>query len=256
MRSIFPGKRNPKRLAAALLSAAMAVGGVAWATHVGQAGGLPDDPLQLQVLAGAGRQDKALARLESLAGDGAPVAQRVLGEVLLSRGEQATAAAGWLRRAAEGGDTAAAFVLGKLYLNGAPGVARDAPQGAAWLGVAARAGHTGAAYHLGIAYRNGYGVDASDVEAARWLAASAERGVPAALFMLANAYREGAGVPRNEGEAMRLYAEAAELEHPEAIQTLAMAYRNGELGLAPDEAEARHYVMETAHALKHPALKP
>ena len=80
MRSIFPGKRNPKRLAAALLSAAMAVGGVAWATHVGQAGGLPDDPLQLQVLAGAGRQDKALARLESLAGDGAPVAGRRLGD--------------------------------------------------------------------------------------------------------------------------------------------------------------------------------
>ncbi len=246
MRSIFPGKRNPKRLAAALLSGALAVGGVAWATHVGQAGGLPDDPLQLQVLAGAGRQDKALDRLESLARDGAPVAQRILGEVLLSRGEQA----------AEGGDTAAGFVLGKLYLNGAPGIARDAPQGAAWLGVAARAGHAGAAYHLGIAYRNGYGVDASDVEAARWFAASAERGVPAALFMLANAYREGAGVPRNEGEAMRLYAEAAELEHPEAIQTLAMAYRNGELGLAPNEAQARHYVMETAHALKHPALKP
>jgi hypothetical protein len=35
-----------------------------------------------------------------------------------------------------------------------------------------------------------------------------------------------------------------------------MAYTNGELGLQQDPDQARHYLMETAHALKHPALKP
>jgi TPR repeat protein len=62
-------------------------------------------------------------------------------------------------------------------------------------------------------------------------------------------------VPRDEREALRLYTEAAEQDHPEAVQTLAMAYRDGELGLARDEMQARHF-LETAHALKHPALRP
>ena len=45
-------------------------------------------------------------------------------------------------------------------------------------------------------------------------------------------------------------------EGPEAVQTVAMAYRDGELGLARDEMQARHFMLETAHALKHPALRP
>lgn len=40
------------------------------------------------------------------------------------------------------------------------------------------------------------------------------------------------------------------------IQALAMAYRDGQLGLDRDERNFRFHLVETAHALKHPALKP
>ncbi|MGD7251973.1 hypothetical protein ACQCRB_19075, partial [Ralstonia pseudosolanacearum] len=77
-----------------------------------------------------------------------------------------------------------------------------------------------------------------------------------AMFMLANAYRDGDGVPRDEARALALYEQAAEHELPEAVQALAMAYQNGELGLARDDAAFRKQWLETAHALKHPALAP
>ncbi|MGD7312527.1 hypothetical protein ACQCSJ_14820, partial [Ralstonia pseudosolanacearum] len=84
----------------------------------------------------------------------------------------------------------------------------------------------------------------------------ARHGIPAAMFMLANAYRDGDGVPRDEARALALYEQAAEHELPEAVQALAMAYQNGELGLARDDAAFRKQWLETAHALKHPALAP
>lgn len=247
---------NPGRLGAALLAGALALAGIGWASTSASPDNLPDDPLQLQVLADAGRQDAALARLKTLAEGGSPLARRALGQVLIARGIQVQDGLGWLQQAADGGDAEAGFQLGKLYRSGATGVPPDAAQALHHFTAAARAGHAGAAYYLGIAWRNGYGVQADAGEAARWFRASAAGGVAAAQFMLANAYREGDGVARDNAEAVRLYTEAAEREHPEAIQTLAMAYSNGELGLPQDPAQARHYLMETAHALKHPALKP
>ena len=71
------------------------------------------------------------------------------------------------------------------------------------------------------------------------------------LFLQANAYRAGAGVPRDEARALALYRQASALAHPPALQALALAYRYGELGLAPDEDEARRYSMEAEDALHH-----
>lgn len=247
---------NPGRLGAALLAGALALAGIAWASKSASPDSLPDDPLQLRVLADAGRQDAALARLKTFAEGGSPLARRALGQVLVARGTAVREGLGWLQQAADGGDSEAAFQLGKLYRSGAPGVPPDAAQALRHFTAAGRAGHAGAAYHLGIAWRNGYGVEPDAGEAVRWFRASAKGGVAAARFMLANAYREGDGVARDDAEAVRLYTEAAEQEHPEAVQTLAMAYMNGELGLPRDPDQARHYLMETAHALKHPAQTP
>lgn len=250
MRSIFRSKRLAVVVAASLL-----LGIAVWRSG-SHAAKLPDDPLQLQILAGPGRQDAALARLRELADADSALAQRALGEVLLARNNAPGEAIARLRAAARAGDSDAAFVLGKTLLGGVPGIAAAPSTAVAWLRASAESGHPGAAFHLGIACRNGYGTPTDAAEAARWFARAAAQGVPAAQFMLANAYREGAGVPRDEAKARQLYEEAAEQDHPEAIQTLAMAYRNGELGLAPDEQQARHYLLETAHALKHPALRP
>lgn len=254
MRSIFQSKRHPPRLAAALLAGAAALGGIAWASRAPAP--TTAELAQLQILAGPGRQDAALTRLTHLAEGGAADARRALGLALLSRGNQAGNGLQWLRRAAEDGDVEARFQLGKLYSVGAAGAPADAARAFAWFSAAGKAGHAGAAYRLGIAWRDGYGVKTDHAEAVRWLRRASDAGIAAAQFLLANAYREGDGVPRDDAEALRLYAAAAEQDHPEACQTLAMAHLNGELGLPRNEEEGRHYLMEAAHALKHPALKP
>jgi TPR repeat protein len=71
------------------------------------------------------------------------------------------------------------------------------------------------------------------------------------LFLQANAYRAGAGVPRDPARALGLYRKAGALGYAPALQTLALAYRYGELGLAPDEDEARRCSMEAEDALHH-----
>jgi TPR repeat protein len=91
----------------------------------------------------------------------------------------------------------------------------------------------------------------SDLAAkARRLEHEAQGGSAHAAFLLGNAYRAGAGVPRDDAKALALYERAAQAEHPAALQTLALVYRYGELGLAPDEAEARRYQMEADHAAR------
>lgn len=83
------------------------------------------------------------------------------------------------------------------------------------------------------------------------LEARAAGGSVDAMFLLANAYRAGRGVPHDDARAVYWYQRAAEHDHAPSLQALALAYRHGELGLAPDDDEARRYEMEAAHALQH-----
>ncbi|MCE9575644.1 MAG: hypothetical protein K8W52_21010 [Deltaproteobacteria bacterium] len=144
-------------------------------------------------------------------------------------------------------DTAATLALGRAALHGQP---RDLPRARAYFARAAQDGSGAAAYYLGVL------AERDPAERIRWLTIAAERGEPHAMFLLGNAYRSGAGVPRDDARALAYYAQAAEAELPAALQTLAMAYRSGELGLAPDEDEARRYEMEAGHALDHPPPEP
>ncbi|MGQ7883813.1 tetratricopeptide repeat protein, partial [Burkholderia pseudomallei] len=154
------------------------------------------------------------------------------------------------------GERDARLALGKAWLLGAGGAARDYPRALAMLRPLAAAGDPNAAYYVGLVYRSGYGTPADATEAARWFELAARHDIPAAQFMLANAYRDGSGVRRDEARALALYRQAADHELPEAVQALAIAYRNGELGL-PRDADAFHAQwIEAAHALKHPALAP
>ena len=216
-------------------------------------------------LAAAAQDASALAALRAAALTGEVAAQAALGEALWSRPAADTHAQAeqWLRQAAASGDARAHFLLGKAALLRSPtlttGSAAAGPDVAqAWhhLGMAAEAGNSGAAYYLGLLHRGGYGRTPDPAAAARWFTVAAEGGVPQAMFMLANAYRDGAGVARDDARAVAWYEAAAEREHPESIQAIAMAYRDGELGLDRDERNYRMHLAETAHALKHPALKP
>ena len=145
--------------------------------------------------------------------------------------------------------------LSQLLL-GTGGVERDYPRALRLLRQSADKGDAAAAYYLGVMYRSGYGTPIDTTQAAHWFDRAARHEIPAAMFMLANAYRDGDGVPRDEARALALYQDAAEHELPEAVQVLAMAYQNGELGLKRDDAAYHQQWIETAHALKHPALAP
>lgn len=253
--------------AAVLLAGACVAGAAVWRHHAAQ----HDDARRMQLtqwqtLATAAADPDALASLRAAAERGEVAAQTALGETLLSRpnASEREQARRWLQRAAATGDARANFVLGKAaFLGDAGGDGGAAVNGkpdhqAAWrhLRAAAEAGHVGAAYYLGLLHRGGYGAQPNPVEAARWFTVAAEGGVAQAMFMLANAYREGSGVARDDDKAVAWYEAAAERDHPESIQALAIAYRHGELGLDPDERNFRFHLVETAHALKHPALKP
>jgi len=188
----------------------------------------------------------------------APPARRIDLEYLLTRRDpnEAREAADALAAAAEAGDVTSQIALGKAFLQGTPGVPKDAARARAWFERAAAAGSASGAYYMGVTSQSGEGTPVDPAAAARWLETAAQRGSPHAMFLLANAYRTGAGVPKNPAKALELYERAADLEHPAALQTLAMAYLHGELGLEPDEAESRRYAMEAEHAISHAPAAP
>jgi TPR repeat protein len=198
--------------------------------------------------------------LPSAAGAALPsgVAARELSFHLLalSSSNEVLAGVAALTKSAELGDVEAQIGLGRIYLKGHPAVPKDPKRAREWLLRAAPSRHPSAAYFLGVISQSGHGVKADPAEAARWFDIAAQGGSPDAMFLLANAYRIGAGVPKDEAKAVELYEKAGKMEHAAALQALAMAYQYGELGLKPDEAEQRRYMMEAEHALHHQIAPP
>lgn len=158
-----------------------------------------------------------------------------------------------LTLAAQQGDPDAQVALGQRYLQGRAAVPRDVARARAWFVRAERSRHPAAAYFLGLMHQSGQGAALDPAAAARWFELAARRGSPDAMFLLANALRAGVGVPRDDARAVALYERAGEREHAGALQALAMAYQYGELGLAPDAAEHRRYMMAAEHAISHAA---
>ncbi|QHB56186.1 sel1 repeat family protein [Ralstonia solanacearum] len=256
------GQSVPLLSAAAALAVAIAVSGwLSGPRHAPTA-----DATQIEswrAMVAQATEPQALRQLRRLARNGSAPAQAALGEALLDGHDASLRNEGmrWLEAAAQpsddgSGDTRARFALGKALLLGTGGVARDYPRALHLLRQAADRGDAAAAYYLGLMYRSGYGTATNTALAAHWFDQAARNDIPAAMFMLANAYRDGAGVPRDEARALALYEQAAGHELPEAVQALAMAYQNGELGLKRDDDAFQQQWVETAHALKHPALAP
>lgn len=246
----------PMLTVAAAVAVFVAMGG--WLAHAQHASDV--DATQLEAwrsMVVQAMEPDALAHLRQLARDGSVPAQSALGEALLGAHDGMLRNEGmrWLEMAAPS-DARAELALGKALLLGTGGAKRDYPRALRLLRQSVDKGDAAAAYYLGLMYRSGYGTAADAAQAAHWFDRAARHGIPAAMFMLANAYREGDGVPRDEARALALYEDAAEHELPEAVQALAMAYQNGELGLKRDDAAYHQHWIETAHALKHPALEP
>jgi uncharacterized protein len=101
-----------------------------------------------------------------------------------------------LAPAAAGGEPAAQYALGRMYLSG-EGVAPDSAEGLKWLRKAAMAGVGLAQYQLGACHEWGIAVIQDYGEAARWYRMAADRGVPAAQYRLGLLYLNGAGLARD-----------------------------------------------------------
>ena len=91
------------------------------------------------------------------------------------------------------------------------GVAPDAQIAVRWYTQAAEAGHRVAAYRLGVLRRDGApGVPRDDRAAFRWFEKSAQLGEPDAELALADAYFRGKGVGQNKTEGVVWYRTAAD----------------------------------------------
>jgi len=80
------------------------------------------------------------------------------------------------RAAAQQGDAAAQYNLGRMYANGW-NVARDDAQAAAWLRKAAEQGFALAQNGLGLMYAQGRGVGKDDAQAVFWYRQAAAQGL-------------------------------------------------------------------------------
>ena len=148
----------------------------------------------------------------------------------------------WYRLAADA-DPVAAYRLGVLAETG-DGMAKDPAEALKWFRAAAAQYQPDALLRLAEAARDGsLGVPKDPAEAERLFKSAADHGQPTALLTL-GAMREGAG--GDDVSAQRSWREAADRGVPEACDRLGRAYRDGELGLAVDDAEARHWFQRAA----------
>jgi uncharacterized protein len=209
---------------------------------------------QLRILASTGQDNAALAQLQALAQQGQLNAMHAAASVLLQspRPEQAQQGLTLAYAAAQRGDPAAQYLLGKTLFEAKVTAPVQRPQARIWLEKSAQQQHAQASYLLGLIYKNGYGVTPDARAAVHWFEAAVRQGNPDAMFMLGNAYLEGDGVVANQAQGVKLLQQAAELEHPLASQALAYAFRDGTLGLPRDQRQSEQMMMEVEHALRHP----
>ncbi len=169
---------------------------------------------------------------------GDPIAM-VLAAELLSQGygvrQDSDAARKWLEAAAAKGNADALFTLGSMALMSGSGEAKN--QSIDLLKRSAEKGNTAAAYNLGLVYLQGTAAPKEPAIAAEWFAKAADKDQPDALYALATLYRDGNGVPKDLGETARLLQRADEIGSPVATTELAIMVFNGS-GVPRDEARA------------------
>lgn len=91
---------------------------------------------------------------------------------------------------------------------------------------AAEAGDTAAAFEVGLRYAEGRGIPADLARAADWYGKAAAKGLVPAQYRLAIAYEKGLGVERNAEQAKRLYLAAAEKGNVRAMHNLGVLFAN------------------------------
>jgi TPR repeat protein len=175
--------------------------GIAWIVLAAE-GGDPDAARDVAARLRNGEaieadETKIFAALKPRADRGEPEAMRALGPMYIGgRGVKQDPSAGLalLRGAAEKGSTGAEIDLSQLYLNGAPGVAKDRPEAMKWLAASANHGNVTAMVNLGYMSMNG-SADARTTDLVTgycWLMRAALVDQPQAQEKLTSLFSDGA----------------------------------------------------------------
>jgi len=228
-------------LRVALLTALLAVSGVANGQQVGAADVAPAlRPAVESYRAGDLAAAEAAFRARA-ASD--PDAEAWLGAVQLDRGADREGLR-HIQHAAEAGSSEGAHRLALVYAQGLAGTPRDEKRAVELFEKAAAAGHVRAQINLGILYMRGQGVPADLVQARAWLEKAAVGGDPQALYTLGRALSESAGqAVADPVRAADLYRRAAEKGNALAGLRYGLALSEGN-GVKRDPAAAQRWLMQ------------
>ena len=133
-------------------------------------------------------------------------------------------AANWYVKAADTGDSTAAYVLGKMLMTG-DGIAIDASQGLHFIRQAAENGNRDAQNFLGVCLLNGQGVEKDQTQAFAWFMKSAQQGLAEAQKNAGLMFFQGYG---SLDLAIKLLNQAANQGIAEAQTRLGLMYEDGE----------------------------
>jgi TPR repeat protein len=228
-------------LRVALLTALLAVSGVANGQQVGAADVAPAlRPAVESYRAGDLAAAEAAFRARA-ASD--PDAEAWLGAVQLDRGADREGLR-HIQHAAEAGSSEGAHRLALVYAQGLAGTPRDEKRAVELFEKAAAAGHVRAQINLGILYMRGQGVPADLVQARAWLEKAAASGDPQALYTLGRALSESAGqAVADPVRAADLYRRAAEKGNALAGLRYGLALSEGN-GVKRDPVAAQRWLIQ------------
>lgn len=181
-----------------------------------------------------------LGKIRQAAEQGDSAAQFELGKLSQAGKEvekNLETAANWYEKAARNGHAEAALKLGHFYKTG-KGRARDFVRAKELFEFAASKNLISALNELGVMYRHGQGVPVDYERAVAYYQQAADKGYGHAQYNLAVHYSKGWGVPQNYEQSVRLYRLAADQGHLEAIFNLGCILKRGEPGVPKDEKES------------------
>lgn len=174
----------------------------------------------------------AIATTQTLANQGDPVAQFVLG-LIYERGaglpQSDKEAVVWYRKSADARFAQAQVILGNAYENGR-GVPKSDTDAVFWYQKAAEQHGVWAQLAqtlLGYSYSSGRGVTQSAVEAVKWWRKAAASGEVISQYRLGQSYYLGEGVSQSDLEAVKWWRKAAEQGDAPAQRQLGGMYSSG-----------------------------
>ncbi len=192
------------------------------------------DLQQAQLAFKRGEHEAAIKEFTALGNAGDISAQLILG-VLYSRGlvyskggaveRNDKAAAMWLQKAADQGNTDAAFLLGQVYENSQ--LIQNYAQATTWYHKAAQQGSARAQVRLGHIYNRGLGTTQNYNEAVLWYGKAALQNDAEAQYSLGLMYALGKGLGKNDKLALGWLTKAAGQRYADAELLLGDIYLTG-----------------------------